>query len=68
MLHRSLARLSLKHDPARLPNDPDAPLRWAVVCKAYDVLSDPERKTLYDVHGLEPRGFEDLDFARLRIL
>lgn len=62
---RSLADLSLKHNPVQRPNDPEAPVRWAAICKAYDTLIDPERRRDYDGHSAEP-GIND-DFAKLSL-
>lgn len=62
-MKRSLADLSLKHNPVQRPNDPEAPVRWAAICKAYDTLIDPERRRDYDGHSAEP-GIND-DFAQL---
>lgn len=65
---RALARLQQKHDPARLPNDPEAPVRWAAITQAYETLTNPERKRMYDLqNNKEPRWFEDFDFALLSL-
>lgn len=57
--------MSLKHDPAKVPGDPEAPVRWAAVVQAYDTLIDPKRKRAYDLHSTEPSDFDDSDFAKL---
>lgn len=41
--------------------------RWAAIEKAYDVLTDPERKQFYDLHGRVPAGLEDFDMSKLHI-
>ncbi|KXT15482.1 hypothetical protein AC579_3376 [Pseudocercospora musae] len=64
----ALARLSLKHDPARFPNDPDAPARWAAINKAFDVLVHPVRKQNYDIHGNEPQELKEIDVEELKII
>ncbi|KAK3677249.1 hypothetical protein LTR78_002787 [Recurvomyces mirabilis] len=60
-------RLAPNHDPARLPNDPDAPGRWAAIVKARETLEDPERKAFYDMHGRTPSGLKEFDLSSLSI-
>lgn len=62
---RSTAALAAKHDPRRLPNDADAPTRWAVIEKSRDVLLDVEKRRYLARHQKEPAGLEDLDFDKL---
>ncbi|KAK5135058.1 hypothetical protein LTR08_005718 [Meristemomyces frigidus] len=64
---KAYRKLSLKHEPTRLPNDPDAPARWAVITKAYETLMDPARKQFYDMHGNEPANLKDFDLSKLSI-
>ncbi|KAG8456912.1 hypothetical protein KFE25_002258 [Diacronema lutheri] len=45
-------RLSLKLHPDKNPNDETAAERFAAVARAYEVLSDPDSRILYD-HGGE---------------
>ena len=66
-MHRAYRRLSLKHDPKRLPNDPEAPARWEAITKAYVTLTDDRRKQFYDTHGNEPAILKDLDLSKLSI-
>ncbi|EMD00232.1 hypothetical protein BAUCODRAFT_370575 [Baudoinia panamericana UAMH 10762] len=65
--NKAYRKLSYQHDPKCLPNDVDAPARWAAITKAYETLSDPERKNFYDIHGRTPAELEDFDISRLRI-
>eukprot|EP00892_Ulva_mutabilis_P004775 jgi/Ulvmu1/266/UM001_0270.1 len=49
---RSFRTLALKYHPAKDPS-PGAVIEFSRVCEAYDVLSHPERKGFYDLHGEE---------------
>jgi DnaJ-class molecular chaperone len=46
--YRKLAR---KHHPDVNPNDKTAEAKFKEISEAYDVLSDPEKKKLYDQYG-----------------
>lgn len=67
--YRSLA---MKLHPDRNQDDPQAAERMKEINEAYAVLSDPEKRRLYDAYGHEGlRGysqediFRDVDFSRL---
>ena len=56
-IRRSYKHLCQKYHPDRNPENPD---HFMVIRKAYDVLSDPRRKALYDQgirQGINPREF-----------
>nr|OQO25724.1 hypothetical protein B0A51_04568 [Rachicladosporium sp. CCFEE 5018] len=63
----SLKRLARRNNPKFLPNDTEAPKRWAAVMKAYEILTDPERKRFYDMRNKTPTDLEGFDLTSLRI-
>jgi len=64
---RSMKRLAIKHDPKLVPNDSGAPERWVAVMKAYETLTDKDRKNFYDMQGKVPASLEGFDIARLSL-
>ncbi|MCK6545259.1 molecular chaperone DnaJ [Myxococcota bacterium] len=56
----SYRKLALKYHPDRNPNDPSAEERFKEAAEAYEVLSDDDKRALYDrggFEGLRSRGF-----------
>ena len=43
--YRKMAQL---YHPDKVGNTPESTERFAQICKAYEILSDPEKKALYD--------------------
>src|SRR6201981_2528728 len=50
-------RLAMKYHPDRNPNDGEAEERFKEAKEASEVLTDPQRRALYDQHG--PPGIEE---------
>jgi len=52
-IKRAYRRLALASHPDRNPNDPSAEDRFKRIVEANDVLSDPEKRAIYDRYGFE---------------
>jgi molecular chaperone DnaJ len=50
-LRKAFRRLARKHHPDLNPGDKAAEERFKKIQEAYDVLSDPQKKQMYDQHG-----------------
>ncbi len=50
-IKRAYRRLAMKNHPDRNPGDPAAEARFKECAEAYEVLSDPERRAIYDRYG-----------------
>ncbi len=50
-IKRAYRRLAMKWHPDRNPGNPEAEGEFKACTEAYEVLSDPERRPLYDRHG-----------------
>lgn len=57
-VYRSLAR---KHHPDLHPDDPSAEEKFKEITEAYEVLSDPEKRRIYDQYGHD--GLESGDMG-----
>ena len=52
-LKRAYRKLARKHHPDANPEDPEAESRFKELSAAFEVLSDPERRSLYDRFGTD---------------
>ncbi len=67
-IKKAYRQTALKFHPDRNPEDPDAEEKFKEATEAYQVLSDPEKRSRYDRFGHQaPGGFgvEDFDFFNL---
>ncbi|HDD35723.1 MAG TPA: molecular chaperone DnaJ, partial [Candidatus Desulfofervidus auxilii] len=65
-IKRAYRRLALKYHPDRNPGDKIAEEKFKEISEAYEVLSDPEKRAIYDSYGYSGlrssgyTGFEDV--------
>lgn len=66
-IKKSYRKLALKYHPDRNPDDKDAEERFKLINEAYEVLSDENKRAIYDRYGKEglrgnggAQGFSDI--------
>ncbi len=65
-MKRVYRKMALKYHPDRNPGDKEAEQRFKEAAEAYEVLSDPEKRSLYDRWGREGlRGVPARDFGHI---
>jgi molecular chaperone DnaJ len=60
-IKKSYKRLAVQFHPDRNPDDPEAAEKFRAVAEAYDILSDAEKRQVYDRYGeagLKGRGYD----------
>ena len=71
-LKKAFKKLAMKYHPDRNPDDPAANEKFKEAAEAYEILSDPEKKSAYDqfghagVQGMgsgQGAGFQDFNFG-----
>ena len=50
-IKKAYRRLAMKHHPDRNPDDPKAEVAFKEAKEAYEALSDPQKRAVYDRHG-----------------
>ena len=69
-IKRAYRRLAMKYHPDRNPGDAEAEQKFKECAEAYEVLSDAEKRKLYDQYGhegLRGRGAAAHDFSRMDV-
>ena len=50
-LKKAFRRLAMKHHPDRNPDNKECEVHFKEAKEAYEILGDPQKRTLYDQHG-----------------
>ncbi len=69
-IKRSYRRLAMKYHPDRNPGDTDAVTAFKECAEAYEVLSDPKTRAMYDQYGhqgVRGAGAAGHDFSRMDV-
>ncbi|MGQ9500078.1 MAG: molecular chaperone DnaJ [Dissulfurimicrobium sp.] len=60
-IKKAYRKLALRYHPDRNPNDKEAEEKFKEAAEAYEVLRDPEKRKVYDLHGHE--GITGMGFS-----
>ena len=67
-IKRAYRRLAIKYHPDKNPGDKDAETQFKECAEAYEVLSDPEKRTRYDQYGHDGlRGAGVHDYSHMNV-
>jgi molecular chaperone DnaJ len=67
-IKRAYRRLAMKYHPDRNPGDTEAEVKFKEAAAAYEVLSDSQKRQVYDRYGHEGlRGTPGHDFSRMNV-
>ncbi|MCL4222538.1 MAG: molecular chaperone DnaJ [Phycisphaerales bacterium] len=69
-IKRAYRRLAMKYHPDRNPGDASAEAKFKECAEAYEVLSDEQKRKVYDQYGhegLRGRGAASHDFSRMNV-